>query len=91
MSYFQIFVFLVRDSPSSPSPFSIAVEFDAGGEAVVDSGVDSEVSPSSPDEAEEADDASAAAAAAEATSTEQGTELRSVSRSKSNTTVEYER
>ena len=40
----------------------VAVELDAGGEAVVDSGVDSEVSPSSPDEAEEADDAAATAA-----------------------------
>ena len=42
--------------------FFVAVELDAGGEAVVDSGVDSEVSPSSPDEAEEADDAAATAA-----------------------------
>ena len=39
--------------------FFVAVELDAGGEAVVDSGVDSEVSPSSPDEA---DDAAATAA-----------------------------
>ena len=58
--------------------FFVAVELDAGGEAVVDSGVDSEVSPSSPDEAEEADDASAAAAAAEATPTEQGTEFQQI-------------
>ena len=56
------------------SLFSIAVEFDAGGEAVVDSGVDSEVSPSSPDEAEEADDATATATV-ETKSTEQGDQI----------------
>ena len=52
--------------------FSNAVELDAGGEAVVDSGVDSEVSPSSPDEAEDAEDATATAAASATDSAEQG-------------------
>jgi hypothetical protein len=33
-----------------PFPLSLPVDFDAGSEAVVDSGVDSEVSPSSPDD-----------------------------------------
>ena len=57
---------------------------------MVDSGVDSEVSPSSPDEAEEADDAAAAAAsttassAAETNSSEQGCHIDRVSY-KSNT------